>query len=159
MVDELFARFRHAPAAQDLRRRVESGGALSCGGVTESAQAFLAAWLRREFPRRPIVIVTENLKTQETLHQDLETWLGSKVPGPKSKVQGPRSADERAGPYEAPPQTPDAIPHPLLFFPAWEILPHEDKLPHADVISERLDRKSTRLNSSHSQQSRMPSSA
>ena len=139
MVDELFARFRHAPAAQDLRRRVESGGALSCGGVTESAQAFLAAWLRREFPRRPIVIVTENLKTQETLHQDLETWLGSKVPGPKSKVQGPRSADERAGPYEAPPQTPDAIPHPLLFFPAWEILPHEDKLPHADVISERLE--------------------
>ena len=25
-----------------------------------------------------------------------------------------------------------------LFFPAWEILPHEGKLPHADVISERL---------------------
>jgi len=26
-----------------------------------------------------------------------------------------------------------------LFFPAWETLPHEDKLPHADVISERLE--------------------
>jgi transcription-repair coupling factor (superfamily II helicase) len=25
-----------------------------------------------------------------------------------------------------------------LFYPAWEILPHEGKLPHADVISERL---------------------
>mgnify|MGYP003339583803 CR=1 FL=1 len=25
-----------------------------------------------------------------------------------------------------------------LFFPAWEVLPHEKKLPHADVISERL---------------------
>ena len=25
-----------------------------------------------------------------------------------------------------------------LFYPAWEILPHEDKLPHADVISDRL---------------------
>ena len=25
-----------------------------------------------------------------------------------------------------------------LFYPAWETLPHEDKLPHADVISERL---------------------
>ena len=24
------------------------------------------------------------------------------------------------------------------FYPAWEVLPHEDKLPHADVISERL---------------------
>ncbi len=27
---------------------------------------------------------------------------------------------------------------PPLFFPAWEILPHELRLPHADVISERL---------------------
>ena len=26
----------------------------------------------------------------------------------------------------------------LLFYPAWEILPHEDKLPHADTISDRL---------------------
>jgi transcription-repair coupling factor (superfamily II helicase) len=25
-----------------------------------------------------------------------------------------------------------------LFFPAWEIFPHENKLPHADVVSERL---------------------
>jgi len=28
---------------------------------------------------------------------------------------------------------------PPLFFPAWEVLPHESKLPHADVISERLE--------------------
>lgn len=27
----------------------------------------------------------------------------------------------------------------LRFFPAWEILPHESKLPHADIISERLE--------------------
>ena len=26
-----------------------------------------------------------------------------------------------------------------LFFPAWEVLPHESKLPHADIISERLE--------------------
>ena len=26
-----------------------------------------------------------------------------------------------------------------LFYPAWEILPHEAKLPHADVISDRLE--------------------
>ena len=32
-------------------------------------------------------------------------------------------------------------------------------LPLADLINTELDRKSTRLNSSHSQQSRMPSSA
>ena len=36
---------------------------------------------------------------------------------------------------------PSAIRHPpspSLFYPAWEILPHEGKLPHADVISDRL---------------------
>ena len=32
-----------------------------------------------------------------------------------------------------------ASEHSILFFPAWEILPHESKLPHADVISERLE--------------------
>ena len=26
-----------------------------------------------------------------------------------------------------------------LFYPAWEMLPHEARLPHADVISERLE--------------------
>jgi transcription-repair coupling factor (superfamily II helicase) len=25
-----------------------------------------------------------------------------------------------------------------LFYPAWEVLPHEGKLPHADTISDRL---------------------
>ena len=25
------------------------------------------------------------------------------------------------------------------FYPAWDILPHEKKLPHADIISERLE--------------------
>ena len=56
------------------------------------------------FPQRPVVVVTENLKTQESFQQDLETWLGSSP----------------------------------LFYPTWEILPHEGKLPHADVISDRL---------------------
>ena len=56
------------------------------------------------FPQKTVVIVTENLKTQESFQQDLETWLGA----------------------------------PPLFYPAWEVLPHEGRLPHADVISERL---------------------
>ncbi len=118
MFEELFARFRQTPAAQGLLRRVESGGALTCGGITGSSRAFLAAWLHREFPNRPIVLVAENLKAQETLHQDVETWLGSQG-SQKSEV---RSQNVRP-----------------LFFPAWETLPHEDKLPHADVISERLE--------------------
>ena len=45
--------------------------------------------------------------------QDLETWLPAAGPAPTAA-------------------------RPLLFYPAWEILPHEGKLPHADVISERL---------------------
>ncbi len=90
---------------QSLARRLENGGALSCAGVSQSAQPFLAVLLRKIFPNRPIVVVTDGLKTQESFQQDIETWLGSSP----------------------------------LFFPSWEILPHEEKLPHADVISERLE--------------------
>ena len=83
---------------------MESGGALSCAGVTGSAQPIFAGLLHELFPKHTIVLVAENLKQQESFQQDLETWLG-----------------------ESP-----------LFYPAWEVLPHEGKLPHADVISERL---------------------
>ncbi len=89
---------------QSLARRLEDGGALSCAGISASAQPFFAALLENLFPQRPVAVVTENLKTQESFQQDLETWLGS------------------------PPQ----------FYPAWEIFPHEGRLPHADVITERL---------------------
>ncbi len=37
---------------------------------------------------------------------------------------------------------PSSVLHPppsLHFYPAWEILPHEGKLPHADIISDRLE--------------------
>ncbi len=89
---------------QSLARRLEHGGALSCDGVARPAQPFFAALLQTIFPQRPIVVVTESLKRQESFQQDLEIWLG-------------------------------AAP---LFYPAWETFPHEGKLPHADVISDRL---------------------
>jgi len=95
---------------QAFARRVESGGALTHPGVAAPAQPFVAALLQKLFPQRPVVLVTENLKTQESFQQDLETWL---------------------------PQLPSANCQ-LLFYPAWETFPHEDKLPHADVISDRL---------------------
>jgi len=109
-----------------LARRVEHGGALFFSGVAASAQPFLAALLQKRFPRRPIVVVTENLRTQESFQQDLETWsqiTTNELPGkpPKGSI------------VPAPPAASN-----LLFYPAWEILPHEGKLPHADVISERL---------------------
>jgi transcription-repair coupling factor (superfamily II helicase) len=83
---------------------LEHGGALPCAGVAQAAQPFFAALLQKISPQRSVVVVTENLKTQESFQQDLETWLGS----------------------------------PPLFYPAWETFPHEGKLPHADVISDRL---------------------
>jgi len=96
---------------QDLARRLASGGALTCSGIAAPAQPFLAAALQHIFPGRPIVVVTENLKAQESVQQDLETWL-TQLPTPSSRP---------------------------LFYPAWEILPHEGKLPPADVISDRLE--------------------
>ena len=89
---------------------MEHGGAQSFSGVAASAQPFFAALLQQIFPQKAVVIVTENLKTQESFQQDLETWLS---------------------------QLPSANSH-LLFYPAWETFPHEGKLPHADIISDRL---------------------
>ncbi len=103
---QIAAAAANAPSAQDLRQRLERGGALRLENVPGPAQPFFAALLRQWFPGRPIVVVTDLLKTQESFQQDLETWLGA-----------------------------DAKP---LFYPAWEVLPHETKLAHADVISERL---------------------
>ncbi len=120
----LFDRLAQAPAVQSLARRLEHGGALSATGVSPAAQAFLAAAIHKKFPDRPLIVVTDSLKTQESFQQDVETW-------------------ERAAccvlREERPSQTPDPGPQ-TLFYPAWEILPHESKLPHADVISERLER-------------------
>jgi transcription-repair coupling factor (superfamily II helicase) len=106
----LFADILKAPAVQSLARRLENGGVLSCAGVCASAQPFFAALLQKLFPRRPIIIVTPDLKTQENFQQDLETWL-AQISTLNSQI---------------------------LFYPAWEIFPHEGKLPHADVISDRL---------------------
>ena len=103
-VDNLFADILKAPAVQSLARRLEDGGVLTCAGVSQAAQPFFGALLRNLFPLRPIVVVTDNLKTQESFQQDIETWLGASP----------------------------------LFYPPWDVLPHEGKLPHADTISDRL---------------------
>ncbi len=109
----VFASIAQTPAARGLRQRLEAGGALSCDNVSVSAQPFFAVLLREWFPSRPVVVVTDGLKAQEVFHADTETWIKF-----------------NAG------DLPAARP---LFYPAWETLPHEAKLPHADVISERLE--------------------
>ena len=122
----LFARFAQTPAVRSLARRLEKGGVLSGAGVAQAAQPFLAVLLGTLFPQRPVVVVTEGLKTQESFQQDIETWLKleCEVRSPKSEVGNPQ------------PSTLNPRP---LFYPAWEVLPHEGKLPHADVVSERLE--------------------
>jgi transcription-repair coupling factor (superfamily II helicase) len=99
---------------------------LSCTGISQTAQPFFAALLRHIFPQRAIVVVTQGLKFQEGFQEDIATWLGiqSKAQSPKSKIL--------SGPDLAPNLQP-------FFYPPWEILPHESRLPHADVISDRLE--------------------
>ncbi len=100
---------------------------MSLGGICQPAQPFLAALLGRLFPRRPIVVVADSLKTQESIQQDVETWMrvACCVLRQESSVSIPRTQPSTLNPQP-------------LFYPAWEILPHEGKLPHADVISDRL---------------------
>jgi transcription-repair coupling factor (superfamily II helicase) len=129
-VDNLFADILKAPAVQSLARRLENGGVLSGAGVCQAAQPFLAVLLQNILPRRPLVIVAPDLKIQESFQQDIEMWLSV----------GRETRDESRGhkpPSETGPRPSTFDPRPL-FYPAWEVLPHEGKLPHADTISDRL---------------------
>jgi len=129
---KLFADILKAPTVQILVRRLEDGGVLPCAGICASARPFFAALLQNIFPSRPILIVTPDLKTQENFQQDLETWLRfGRGPNGESRESG-KAANVEVGSRSS---TFDLRP---LFYPAWEVFPHEDKLPPADVISDRL---------------------
>ena len=104
---------------QSVARRVEHGGVLPIAGVCQAAHPFFGVLLQKIFPHRTVVLVAPDLKTQESFQQDVETWL--QAAGCGSPVE-PRPGKTFN----------------LLFYPAWEILPHEGKLPHADTISDRL---------------------
>ena len=104
------------PAVQSLLECVEKGEPLSLNAVSPAAHPFLAVLLSWLFPDRPIIVVAQNLTTQETFQQDIQTWLGQ-LPSPNLKLN----------------------PNLPLFYPSWEVLPHEARLPHVDVISERLE--------------------
>jgi transcription-repair coupling factor (superfamily II helicase) len=138
---QLFDRIAETPAVRSLARRLEKGGALLCPGVSAPAQPFLAALLHRRFPTRQIVVVTDSLKSQEWFQQDVETWLRATTlpeerafsnppePTAASRGQTKRGFSGRSG----------LAGFPTLFYPAWELLPHEAKLPHSDVIADRLE--------------------
>ena len=105
----LFNCFSASVLGQELSKRIAAGSAVSCANVDAAGWAHLAAALRAE-TERTVVLVTAQLKHQETLQQDVETWL---------RLLG--------------------VDTPARFYADWEVLPHEDKLPHADALSERLE--------------------
>lgn len=123
-----WARWEATPVARELVQQVEAGKVLWLGRVAEPAQPFLVAWLHRCFPDRAILVVTADARTQEGFDQDLSTWL--------RWGRGHISA-EPAG-AEAAQEEPSGDP-PALMYPAWELLPGEDRLPHVDTVSERLE--------------------
>jgi transcription-repair coupling factor (superfamily II helicase) len=118
--DAIFDAACSAPSLSPLLDHVEAGGALSCHGFAPAGRAFLAALLHRRFPKRPLLVVVPTLRDQETVHADLTTWLN---------LADHRDASDRAGDLRNTPR----------FYPPWEVLPHESKLPHSDVLSERLE--------------------
>ena len=53
----------------------------------------------------------------------------------ESRVEGRGQGQKSPGELSPRPSTLDSRP---LFYPPWEVFPHEGKLPHADTISDRL---------------------
>ena len=129
---------------QALRDCVEKGESLSLDAVSPAAHPFLAVLLSALFPKRPIIVVAQNLKTQEVFQQDIQTWLAHLTVPPALIGIHPGPGEGVAARQRRPTN------HPIggggscgeggpLFYPSWEVLPHEARLPHVDVISERLE--------------------
>ncbi len=118
--DSFQARFATSELVASLRSELANSEALEHADLASSSWAFLAALIHRIEPMAPVLMVSPGLKQQEGLHQDLQTWLA---------WLGDASRETKTTDS---PETPE-------FFPAWETLPHEAKLSHADVISERIE--------------------
>ena len=99
---ELFEVALGSPLIPLLKRRLDAGDFLPLNSVADAAKPFVAALLS-QISNRPLVVVTDGLKSQEAFFNDLQAFASD-----------------------------------ALFYPAWETLPHEDILPHADTIADRL---------------------
>jgi transcription-repair coupling factor (superfamily II helicase) len=72
-----------------------------------------------------LVVVVPDARRLDGFQQDLETWL--RVMEGREEWSGAGSAEAEPGAGR------------VLTFPAWEVLPGEDGLPHVDTVSERLE--------------------
>ena len=120
---DLLERIQALPSFQDLIRRLAPGQEVALSHVDPAAHACWITALHRALPNRPILVVCDTSKSQESLHSELVTW--QQLTAAPSTPEAGKAAVQN---LDAP-----------LFFPEWEILAHEDKLPHADVVSERLE--------------------
>jgi transcription-repair coupling factor (superfamily II helicase) len=100
--EKLFQAALGSPLIPPIKRRLEAGDLLRLNSVADAAKPFVVALLSR-FSKRPVLVVTDGLKSQEAFFNDVQAFM------------------------------PDA-----LFYPAWETLPHENALPNADTIADRL---------------------
>jgi transcription-repair coupling factor (superfamily II helicase) len=125
---DLLGLFSGTVAAQRLRRWLEGSGRSLRAALDRAAAPFLAAWIKRAFPRRVLLVVTDGPKAQEQFHQDASTWLAHTAPRHEPAGEKPPAAAPSS-----------AVLSPPLYFPEWEILPGEGRLPHADIIAERLE--------------------
>ncbi len=121
-----------AVARDELKARwgLASARVARFNGITPAAQPLVVAALHQLFPTRTIVVVTDGTKAQEIFHTDLQTWLGAA--NGLTATEGVKHPPDIAARLQ--PETERA-----LFYPAWETLPHEKKLPPVDVVSERLE--------------------
>ena len=113
----IFSVVEATPAVQCLRRRLEEEGVLSLEAISAAAQPFFAVLLGRLFPQKTVVVVTEGLNTQERFQQDIETWI---------KASDEACGDPGAG---SPSQEKPTLNFEVLFYPPWEVLPQEARLP------------------------------
>ncbi|MDD4455390.1 MAG: CarD family transcriptional regulator, partial [Candidatus Methanomethylophilaceae archaeon] len=87
------------------------GSVLPLDGVDPSAAPFLADQLRR-LGRYSLLAVNGGARNQELFHQDMLSW--SSLDSKNSNSNG------------------------IYYFPSWDVLPEEERLPEAETLGERL---------------------
>jgi len=89
-------------------------------GIDRAGFCFVSAYIHSKLPDCDILVVLENAAEQEAVWNDFTTW---------QKVLSGDSSGENDGQKDS---------AELLFFPAWDVLPNDGRLPGVDSLSERL---------------------